>query len=285
MVEDWSEIASALLELSNASDNCRSAAAASAASTDWPGKSPAAHHRAAEAPLVNAVRGPAPVSHAQGEILLCDAAAVDHLASLAGVLMMPGNRGFSVATLARGAVEASGRAWWLLSAGTAEELTRRWLTGRLNSLRWLVKETANDPSAQAANKELHAELAADALSLGATKADLQLSYTKLATQVINAAIEPGSGEILYARLSAVAHAERSGLASMLTRVGESPVPGASTMHVALPANVLADILLPALAAQGLVQSAIADYFAVSDEVRTTWARQLDGCLTLLRSLR
>lgn len=234
MADDWSEIAAALLAVSNASDRCRSAAAAMDAETDLPSESPAARYRTAETDLANTVRGPAPVRHAQGEILLCNAAAVDHLATLAGALVIPASRGYALATLARGAVEASGRAWWLLSAGSAEELTRRWLAGRVNSLRWLVKETAAEPLAQALNSKLHAELTAEALALGATKASLQLSYTRLATEVINVAIEPGAGEVLYARLSAVAHAERSGLASMLTRVGASPVPESSIWRVPSP---------------------------------------------------
>jgi hypothetical protein len=196
-------------------------------------------------------------------------------------LLTPGTRGFSIATLARGAIEAYGRAWWYLSAENAEELLRRWLAARANSLRWQAKATALDPVAHAENVRLYDDLVREAEGLGMARAELRINYTVLATTAIDAILGSGAGAYYYGWLSAVAHAERSGLSSALTRIGDAPIPGASAWAMGLSEQMLAQTLFPMVVTHGLALDATIKYFGVGTAARDAWIHQLKECDLLM----
>lgn len=222
---------------------------------------------------------PQPIKDAQFDVVHAVHAHLDHVRTFAIAILDPDSAGYGLATISRGAVEAAGRAWWLITAPDADELTRRWLRSHISNLKFRVSAPTHDPTATneelaaaASNDELRTRLIAAAAGLGIVKpADLKMDYTTLARSVLDAVSGPGAGLHFYSELSSVAHSDPSGIASMLTTVGPHPdLPDAILYEHGMTTSMLMTVMLPIVSVHGKLLESVMQYFSIDLELQERW---------------
>ncbi|MEG9249998.1 hypothetical protein V6S67_18055 [Arthrobacter sp. Soc17.1.1.1] len=184
--------------------------------------------------------GAAPATQALAGIPWSLASGIDHLTALAASVKSSQTLGYSLSTIVRGSVEAYGRAHFLLENTDVDRLIRRWMATRLSSLKWAIK-SAEDGADKARLQQLRDSLKGDATAFGFTPADLQLSFTALAVDVYNHVYGEDDGSLEYSRLSAVAHAENSGIHSLVVREQAHIAPGLHASRIEASDELLAEI--------------------------------------------
>jgi len=175
--------------------------------------------------------------------LLPLASATDHLATLADVLRSP--RGFFASyTLARGALEASSRTWYLLAPGIApDERARRRVNERLYSLhaQVLLLDAVGEPMDEA--KQLIDQLLDGPARRGEhvkrakgfdppyiqQKRPTEMSLLREMTADAEDGVDVGGAS--YRLLSGVAHAVAYGLVQLIEPIGHAWEPGVSRGQV------------------------------------------------------
>lgn len=158
-------------------------------------------------------QGPEPMNSALRSILFSMLAGMDHVRLFAISLATP-NPSVGLATLTRGAIEAYGRAWWLMNARDGAQLLTRWLSGLAKELNQAVSLTPDAPiqemrGGHSTPQELLTLVMADIQNVSPSGKVEGFNYTALATAIsdhINT-----SGRRLYSHLSAVAHGESLGI--------------------------------------------------------------------------
>lgn len=156
------------------------------------------------------VIGAAPATQAMAGIPWSLVSGIDHLSAIADSLQSSLTIGYPLATLARGAMEAYGRAHFLMEPTDTESVIKRWVATRLSDLKFAIM-SCQDPRDKARLEQLRDALKSDAASLNFSNNDLKLSFTALATDVHDHVYQEHDGSAEYSILSAVAHAENSGI--------------------------------------------------------------------------
>lgn len=219
--------------------------------------------------------GSAPLSQALSELPLTMASGVDHMSALVDALASERTIGYALATIARGAIEAYGRAWFLLEAHDATSLAKRWLRTRNSDLRFAVR-IADDPSDVTRMESSLAAIREDAASLGMTTNDLRLSFADLASEVYNAAHGDNEGQRAYSVLSAVAHAERSGVQRMVHRIQNNVAPGLHLSKLEASDEFVTEVVGEALKVHSFVFVQSMQKFGLQAEDHMLWAASISA---------
>lgn len=186
------------------------------AQDNYPGGCWAANMAQGDAVYNSAAVGAAPATQALAGIPWSLASGIDHLSAFAASVRSSQALGYSFSTIVRGSVEAYGRAHFLLGTTDVDQLIKRWMATRLSSLKWSIK-SVEDGADKVRMEQLRDSLMVDAAAFGFPSGDLQLGFTALAVDVYNHVYGEADGSREYSRLSAVAHAENSGIASLAAR--------------------------------------------------------------------
>ncbi len=162
-------------------------------------------------------QGPYPGRNALETVLFATLAGIDHSRLLARSLLHE-DAAFSIATLARGAVEAYARAWWMLEPKEDEELVVRWLSALASELETFARIRPNavlhemrGRNSNAATQ--HVGVLDDIERLTGSRTPRKLSYTALAASLADQ--WKANGRVVYSDLSGVAHGESLGIHSFV----------------------------------------------------------------------
>ncbi|MET3773049.1 hypothetical protein ACJJV6_08710 [Arthrobacter nitrophenolicus] len=183
-----------------------------------------------DAGFVTGTIGTAPATQAVAGIPWSLASGIDHLSALADSLQSARTIGYPLATLARGAMEAYGRAHFLVDATDTETLVKRWLATRLSDLKF-ASMSCEEPAEALRLEQLRDDLKSDASSLNFSAADTKLSFTALATAVHDHVYQGSDGSAEYSMLSAVAHAENSGIHRLSKLEQRDTSPGVNSARI------------------------------------------------------
>lgn len=222
--------------------------------------------------------GSAPAAQALSEIPMAMASGVDHLSALADALGSDRTLGFPFATLARGAMEAYGRAWYLLEAPDAKALVQRWLATRINDLKFAVR-ASDDPAEEAQLQNTLDSLRNDAAALGMPRSDMKVSFTALASAVHDAAYSDTDGGREYSILSAVAHAERSGIQRLVHRQAHDVARGLHSAELKASDEYIHYVMHTAVALHAFLFSSALGCFGLSPLDQKEWGESFAAVLS------
>lgn len=214
--------------------------------------------------------GSSPAIQVLSEISTTMASGVDHLSALADALNSDSTIGFSFATIARGALEAYGRAWYFLEAPDADALIKRWLSTRINDLIFASK-ASEDAGEKAKLNTRMSELKKDATALGMTKDEMKLSFTRLAADFYDAVYKGSDGSREYSILSAVAHAERSGISRLTQRVSSNVASGLHSAKLEASDEFIADLAFTTLTLHSAIFEKATISFGISPGDQKAWS--------------
>jgi len=204
------------------------------------------------------------IASAHLAIGVCVFAALDHLCSFAAALGE--GQAMSLATLTRGAVEALGKAHYLLMASTAEEMVGRHLSLGLAELEVSVRNAGDDfRDLRGDRLDVRAHMAALKEKLAALGLDREkVRVTELASTVVSECVPGLDGLAFYSRLSAVAHGETAGVTAFLGRNIEAGIGFVQPPALVLP-------FTGALAKTSCtVVSGVAAHFGLEQEYQDAW---------------
>ncbi|TQL85185.1 hypothetical protein [Microbacterium saperdae] len=163
-------------------------------------------------------QGPYPGRNALETVLFATLAGLDHARLLARALLHD-DAAFSIATLARGAVEAYARAWWIREPDEDSAILVRWLSGLASELSTFdrLRPDAVLHEMRGRNTDAAAVLAGvidDIEQLTGSRTPLKVSYTALAASLADQ--WKADGRVVYSDLSGVAHGESLGIHGFVT---------------------------------------------------------------------
>jgi hypothetical protein len=205
-------------------------------------------------------------------------AALDHMRSFS-VLLPKDGPVMSLATLTRGAVEAFGKAHYLLQASSPSELLRRHLNLGIAELSTSAKhseltlfngEYINGPAYIDGLKEVLADKGLKAESVG---------VTALASTVLSDSAPGASGRAFYSQLSGVAHGETAGVTMFIGKDIEAGIGFVRRRNVMLP---YAGMLFGTCR---LVLNQIINHFAVEQEHLNRWVGVVERAEPWIDDLR
>ncbi|MBL0706128.1 hypothetical protein [Sinomonas cellulolyticus] len=205
-------------------------------------------------------------------------AGIDHMRSFSALL--PKHEPvFSLATLTRGAVEAFGKAHYLLQADSALELLRRHLSLGITELDVSTKHSEitlfNGGRIDGAD---YVDGLKKVLIDKGLKAE-RVGNTGLASTVLSDSAPGAPGRAFYSQLSGVAHGETAGVSMFIGKDVEAGIGFVRRRDVMLPyAGML-------FATCRLVMNQIIDYFAVELEHRNRWNSVLERAEPWIDDLR
>lgn len=158
-------------------------------------------------------QGPYPGRNALETVLFATLAGIDHSRLLARSLLRE-DAAFSIATLARGAVESYARAWWMIEPQDDEELVVRWLSALASELGRYgkVRPDAVLHEMRGRNSNAATELIGvldDIERITGSRIPREVRYTAMAASLADS--WGANGRIVYSDLSGVAHGESLGI--------------------------------------------------------------------------
>lgn len=169
--------------------------------------------RLAKGSYASESQGPYPGRNALETVLFATLAGIDHSRLLARSLLRE-DAAFSIATLARGAVEAHARAWWMMEPQDDQELVVRWLSALASELKTFARVSPDAVlhEMRGRNSNATTQLAGvldDIERLTGSRTPRELSYTSMATSLADQ--WKANGRVVYSNLSGVAHGESLGI--------------------------------------------------------------------------
>ncbi len=195
---------------------------------------------------------------------VCVFTALDHLRSFAAVLGE--GQAMSLATLTRGAVEALGKAHYLLMAPTAKEMVGRHLSLGLAELEVSVKKVGDafrDLRGEPLDVRAHMAALEDKLAALGFERE-KVGVTALASMVVSECVPGLDGRAFYSQLSSVAHGETAGVSAFLGRNIEAGIG-----FVQPPALVLPFIGAMTKTSCTVVSGVVA-HFGLEQEYQDAW---------------
>lgn len=205
-------------------------------------------------------------------------AALDHMRSFSMLLPKEGPV-MSLATLTRGAIEAFGKAHYLLQAGSASELLRRHLSLGIAELSTSAKhneftlfngEQINGSSYVNGLKKILADEGLKAEHVG---------VTSLASTVLSDSAPGAPGRIFYSQLSGVAHGETAGVMMFIGDDIEAGIGFVRRRKVMIPYAAML------FGTCRLVLDQVIDHFTVEREHSDHWLRALEQAEPWVDELR
>lgn len=257
--------------------------------------SPAASTRPADERWSNSDWGTLPMRDAYLSAALPIASSQDHLQLLAHAIGT-GPLAFAYSTVARGAMEAAGRAWWLLDPSIDD--TRRlgrYMTDRLYSwqetIRLVEGEAPDAVAGRAQQRQRIERMGACAERYGfkvhrtrGLPVAVGESRPKTTTLLEAVLADPedglSTGAMLYRVLSATAHATLYALLQPTTVVREHG-DGSVLAGVAIDDDLLARITVGPVLAYSRAMASMADRWGWQDHL-TAWSQDSYALATLLR---
>ncbi|MDP5225872.1 MULTISPECIES: hypothetical protein [Arthrobacter] len=227
------------------------------------------------------------IRRAQEAVAFSCFTAQDHLRAFAAVLTVgSGGPAMSLATLARGAIEAFGKAHFLLQTDTAEALVVKQLRLAITEVEGSAAHSEfRRVSGEPVEKDEHiAELKALLGEHGVVydkkkHSEHKVSITTLATAVINDSTPDAKGRASYSQLSAVAHAESPGTAQFIH------VSPKNEVGYIRPRTVVLEYVGHLIATSDLVLAQMLGYFALEEEHQIWWKSVLEETWQLYFRLR
>ena len=205
-------------------------------------------------------------------------AALDHMRSFSMLLPKDGPV-MSLATLTRGAVEAFGKAHYLLHASSPSELLRRHLNLGISEFSTSTKHNEFTLfNGEQINGSAYIDGLKEVLATKGLKAE-NVRVTSLASTVLSDSAPGAPGRTFYSQLSGVAHGETAGVTMFLGKDIEAGIGFVRRREVILPyAGML-------FATCRLVLNQIITHFAVEEEYRNRWVAVVERAEPWIDSLR
>jgi hypothetical protein len=169
--------------------------------------------RLARETFASSSQGPYPGRNALETAIFATLAGIDHSRLLARSLQFE-DAAFSIATLARGAVEAFARAWWMIEPQDNEEMVVRWLSGLASELDTFARVKSDAVLHEMRGRDSNAATALvgvldDIERITGTRTPRKISYTAMAASLADQ--WKVNGRAVYSDLSGVAHGESLGI--------------------------------------------------------------------------
>lgn len=195
-------------------------------------------------------------------------AALDHMRSFSMLLPKDGPV-MSLATLTRGAVEAFGKAHYLLQASSPPELLRRHLSLGIAEL---SASTKHSDFTLFNGEQINGSTYIDGLKEVLVDAGLQaerVGVTALASSVLSDSAPGAPGRSFYSQLSGVAHGETAGVTMFIGQDIEAGIGFVRRRKVMLPYAAML------FGTCRLVVNQVINHFAVEQEYRNRWVGVLE----------
>lgn len=286
---DVAEISGAVLELANAAERI--------AHTCFGHDSPAGSVAAAwEADRLNergTWRGTHPVTSALRSLAFTEFAAFDHMRTFATGLQAKSQASVSLATVTRGAIEAFARVNYVLVAGTAREVMKRFGALETEDLKYVaaLESESNAPALTFWNdgkkvgvSQLIDRIDADLKAIGIPRKGAP-ARTALVRQLLDSALGETGGQVRYSTISAVAHSEGIAVNAFLTQipVNVDAVTG-DTIGLRVPRDFAIDYALFLTRSCAHVQDELVTKFNPLTAEADRWQQVKDRTLARVRKL-
>lgn len=175
----------------------------------------------------------------------------------------------SLATLTRGAVEAFGKAHYLLQASSPPELLRRHLSLGIAELSTSTKHSDFTLfNGEQINGSAYIDGLKEVLADGGLQAE-RVGVTALASSVLSDSAPGAPGRAFYSQLSGVAHGETAGVTMFIRQDTEAGIGFVRRRKVMLP------YAATLFGTCRLVVNQVINHFAVEQEHQTRWVGVLE----------
>jgi len=250
-------------------------------STKTPQPGSRAEALVAEEPFYSAEGlGPINVQEALRNVALIVMSGNDHLMAIGRILDPRPMFGPSVGTTTRGAVEAYAKAHYLMDAPDTKTFMAKYLASRRSSLKWPArtkkdsnKEPIHTPGSRAAQNMIDRVNAA-AAAWGIAVGDISpQGFADTVEQLLEEFLDeeqPEELHTLYADLSAVAHAELSGLRFFMSRPRNYDDTGIGQVFVGPQPPYVNHMIQVALRAQMVVMFEFIELHSIPAEDQEDW---------------
>lgn len=205
-------------------------------------------------------------------------AALDHMRSFSMLLPKDGPV-MSLATLTRGAIEAFGKAHYLLQASSPSDLLRRHLSLGIAELSNSTKHSDFTLfNGQQINGSAYVDGLREVLAGGGLQAE-RVGVTALASAVLSDSAPGAPGRAFYSQLSGVAHGETAGVTMFIGQDIEAGVGFVRRRKVMLPYAAML------FGTCRLVLNQVISHFAVEREHQDRWVGVLERAEPWIDDLR
>ncbi|WP_426515654.1 hypothetical protein ACPPVQ_13685 [Diaminobutyricibacter sp. McL0618] len=219
-------------------------------------------------------RGSAPIRHAHEDVFFAELAAFDHMRAYVAAIDSPEVLSVSLATIARGGIEAFGRAKWMVEPVSAAELVERHAALTISDLRYIIKLQAEKSLRRWGGKpisarELEADVRSDLLSLGLDERQAP-TPTGFASELLEEVLE-NNGRLQYSQISSIAHGESFAVNAFLdVHDADKSSPTSDSVSFGIPRSIAIEYALYLATCCAYVQRLIIDIFNVRADEANLW---------------